>query len=56
MDQWAMRELSPAAGSCGPAPSAMKHPDDFYAVVEVVSGEQVMSAADAFGCHLGPSV
>ena len=38
----------------GKAPSAMKNPDDFYEVVEVVSGEQVMSAPDAFGCHLGP--
>ena len=38
----------------GKAPSAMKNPDDFFDVVEVVPGEQVMSAPDAFGCHLGP--
>ncbi|WP_428492795.1 substrate-binding protein [Rhodopila sp.] len=38
----------------GKAPSAMQNPDDFYEVVEVVPGEQVMSAPDAFGCHLGP--
>jgi hypothetical protein len=38
----------------GKAPSAMKNPDDFYDVVEVVPGEQVTSPPDAFGCHLGP--
>ena len=38
----------------GKAPSAMKNPDDFYDVVEVVAGEDVMSPPDAFGCHLGP--
>ena len=38
----------------GKAPSDMKNPDDFYDVVEVVPGEQVISPPDAFGCHLGP--
>jgi len=38
----------------GKAASAMKNPDDFYDVVEVVPGDQVMSPPDAFGCHLGP--
>jgi branched-chain amino acid transport system substrate-binding protein len=38
----------------GKAPSAMKNPDDFYDVVEVVPGEDVMSPPGAFGCHLGP--
>ena len=37
----------------GKAPSAMKNPDDFYDVVEVVEGEEVMSPPDAMGCHLG---
>ncbi len=38
----------------GKAPSAMKNPDDFYDVVEVVPGEDVMSPPGALGCHLGP--
>lgn len=38
----------------GKAPSAMKNPDDFFDVVEVVPGDQVMSPPNAFGCHLGP--
>ncbi|HEY6432206.1 MAG TPA: substrate-binding protein [Acetobacteraceae bacterium] len=37
----------------GRAPSAMKNPDDFYDVVEIVPGEQVISPPDMFGCHLG---
>lgn len=38
----------------GKAPAAMKNPDDFYDVVEVVAGEDTMSPPDEFGCHLGP--
>lgn len=38
----------------GKAPSKMRNPDDFYEVVEIVPGEDVMSPPDAFGCHLGP--
>lgn len=38
----------------GKAPSAMKNPDDFYEVVEVVPGDQVISPPEALGCHLGP--
>ncbi len=37
----------------GKAPSAMKSPEDFYEVVEVVDGESVMNPPDTFGCKLG---
>jgi branched-chain amino acid transport system substrate-binding protein len=37
----------------GKTPAAMKNEDDFYDVLEVVEGEQVMSPPDMFGCHLG---
>src|SRR5208283_5366200 len=37
----------------GKAPSAMKNAEDFYDVVELVPGEQVISPPDMFGCHLG---
>lgn len=37
----------------GKAPSAMKNPDDFYDVVDVVAGEQVMQPLDTTGCHMG---
>jgi ABC-type branched-subunit amino acid transport system substrate-binding protein len=40
----------------GKAPSAMKNPEDFYEVVDVVDGEGVMNAPDALGCKLGPYV
>lgn len=38
----------------GKAPSAMKGPEDFYEVVDVVDGESVMNPPDLFGCRLGP--
>ncbi len=38
----------------GKAPSAMKNPEDFYDVVDVVDGESVMNPPDLFGCKLGP--
>ncbi|HEX5327208.1 MAG TPA: ABC transporter substrate-binding protein, partial [Acetobacteraceae bacterium] len=37
----------------GKAPSAMKNPEDFYEVVEVVPGEQLVPPPGMFGCHLG---
>ena len=37
----------------GKAPSAMKGPEDFYEVVDVVEGEAVMNPPDLFGCKLG---
>jgi branched-chain amino acid transport system substrate-binding protein len=37
----------------GKAPSAMKNAEDFYDVVDLVAGEQVISPPDMFGCHLG---
>lgn len=37
----------------GKAPSAMKNPDDFYDVVDVVPGEQVMQPLDTTGCRMG---
>ncbi len=38
----------------GKKKSDMKGPDDYYDVLEVVAGENLMQPADAFGCHLGP--
>jgi branched-chain amino acid transport system substrate-binding protein len=37
----------------GKKPGDMKNPDDFYEIVEVVPGEGLMQAPDAFGCKLG---
>ncbi len=37
----------------GKAPSKMQNPEDFYDIVDVVAGEDVMSPPDHFGCHLG---
>jgi branched-chain amino acid transport system substrate-binding protein len=37
----------------GKKPSDMKNPEDYYDVVEIVPGEGVMQAPDAFGCQLG---
>lgn len=38
----------------GKKPADMKGADDFYDVIEVVPGEQLMQAPGAFGCKLGP--
>jgi hypothetical protein len=38
----------------GKAPAAMKNPEDFYEIVDVVDGESVMNPPDLFGCKLGP--
>ncbi|MEE7506857.1 ABC transporter substrate-binding protein [Methylobacterium mesophilicum] len=38
----------------GKTPGAMKGPEDFYEIVDVVEGESVMNAPDLFGCKLGP--
>jgi ABC-type branched-subunit amino acid transport system substrate-binding protein len=37
----------------GKAPSAMKNPDDYYDVVEVVPGEGLMQPNAETGCHMG---
>jgi ABC-type branched-subunit amino acid transport system substrate-binding protein len=37
----------------GKKPADMKNPEDFYEIVEVVPGEGLMQAPDAFGCKLG---
>jgi ABC-type branched-subunit amino acid transport system substrate-binding protein len=37
----------------GKKPADMKTPEDFYEIVEVVPGEGLMQAPDAFGCKLG---
>ncbi len=37
----------------GKAPKDMKNPEDYWEVTEVVPGEPLMQAPDAFGCHLG---
>jgi branched-chain amino acid transport system substrate-binding protein len=31
----------------------MKNPEDFYEIIEIVPGEGLMQAPDAFGCKLG---
>ena len=36
----------------GKAPRKMQNPDDFYEVLEVVPGEQLLSPSGMFGCHL----
>jgi hypothetical protein len=37
----------------GKALGAMKNPDDFYDVVEVVPGEPLMQPIAETGCHMG---
>jgi branched-chain amino acid transport system substrate-binding protein len=37
----------------GKAPAAMKGPEDFYELVEVMPGEPLMPPPGTFGCHLG---
>jgi branched-chain amino acid transport system substrate-binding protein len=37
----------------GKAPSAMRNPEDYWEVTEVVPGAPLMQAPDAFGCKLG---
>jgi len=38
----------------GKKPSDMKNKEDFWEVVEIIPGEGLMQAPDAFGCNLGP--
>jgi branched-chain amino acid transport system substrate-binding protein len=40
----------------GKKSSAMKSPDDYYDIVEVVPGGPLMQKPDAFGCKLGDAV
>jgi branched-chain amino acid transport system substrate-binding protein len=37
----------------GKAPKAMKNPEDYWEVTEIVPGAPLMQAPDAFGCKLG---
>jgi branched-chain amino acid transport system substrate-binding protein len=37
----------------GKAPKAMRNPEDYWEVTEVVPGAPLMQAPDAFGCRLG---
>jgi ABC-type branched-subunit amino acid transport system substrate-binding protein len=37
----------------GKKPGDMKNPEDFWDVIEVLPGEPLMQAPDAFGCQLG---
>ncbi len=37
----------------GKKPGDMKNPEDFWEVLDVLPGEPLMQAPDAFGCHLG---
>jgi branched-chain amino acid transport system substrate-binding protein len=39
----------------GKKPGDMKNPEDFWEVLEVVPGEPLMQAPEAFGCNLGPA-
>jgi len=39
---------------CGKAPAAMKNPEDFYDIVDVIDGEGVMNSSEFFNCKLGP--
>jgi branched-chain amino acid transport system substrate-binding protein len=47
------QEVRPVPVVVGKAPAAMRNPEDFYDVVELVPGEQVMPPIGMFGCHLG---
>ncbi len=38
----------------GKKPSDMKNKEDYYDIVDIVPGEGLMQAPDAFGCQLGP--
>ena len=38
----------------GKKPSDMKSAEDYWDVIDIVPGEGVMQAPDAFGCNLGP--
>lgn len=48
--------VRPVAIKRGKKPSEMKNADDYWDIVEVVPGQGLMQAPDAFGCHLGPYV
>jgi len=37
----------------GKSPADMRNKEDFYEIVEIVPGEGIMQAPDAFGCNLG---
>ncbi len=37
----------------GKTQAAMKSPEDYYRIVEIVPGEDTLSPPGAFGCHLG---
>ncbi len=45
--------VRPVALVRGKKPADMKVPDDYWEVIEVVPGEGLMQAPDAFGCNLG---
>lgn len=45
--------VRPVVITRGKKPSDMKNPDDFYEVVDVVSGEGLLQAPDFYGCKLG---
>lgn len=47
------QEVRPVPVVLGKARAAMENPDDFYDVLEVVPGEQVMPPIGMFGCRLG---
>ncbi|HUN99668.1 MAG TPA: substrate-binding protein [Bradyrhizobium sp.] len=46
--------VRPVPVMVGKKPNEMKGPEDFYRIVEIVPGEQVMPPLDETGCHLQP--
>ena len=45
--------IRPVPVVVGKKPSEMKNPEDFYDILELVPGEQVINPPGMFGCHLG---
>ena len=45
--------VRPVLVTRGKKPADMKSADDYYDIVEIVAGDSLMQAPDAFGCKLG---
>jgi ABC-type branched-subunit amino acid transport system substrate-binding protein len=46
--------VRPVPVMVGKQPSEMKAPNDFFRIVELVPGEQVLPPLDQTGCHMPP--
>jgi ABC-type branched-subunit amino acid transport system substrate-binding protein len=46
--------VRPVPVMVGKKPNEMKGPEDYYRIIELVPGEQVMPLLEAAGCHLQP--